>query len=195
MPHGGLDADRGSAHVRIEPQYQPGAAGRAARPPRLDRGQGAAAVGAFVSAAPPAVRYARAQPGELLHLDTKKLGRFWHVGKRVTARRHPAQPAAPVGSMCTCPSMTTRGWPMPRCGPRIGAAMPSPSSSGRWCGSAPTGISVQAVMTDNGSAYLSAAWRQHCAARGLRHLRTRPYTPRTNGKAERFIQILLRTWA
>ena len=57
------------------------------------------------------------------------------------------------------------------------------------------GIPVQAVMTDNGSAYRSAAWRRHCAARGLPHLRTRPYTPRTNGKAERFIQILLRTWA
>ena len=49
------------------------------------------------------------------------------------------------------------------------------------------GIAVQAVMTDNGPAYRSHAWRQHCAAHGLRHLRTRPYTPRTNGKAERFI--------
>ena len=57
------------------------------------------------------------------------------------------------------------------------------------------GIAVQAVMTDNGPAYRAHAWRRHCAARGLRHLRTRPYTPRTNGKAERFIQILLRRWA
>ena len=57
------------------------------------------------------------------------------------------------------------------------------------------GISVQAVMTDNGSAYRSAAWRRHCAVRALRHLRARPSTPRTNGKAERFIQILLNTWA
>ena len=47
-------------------------------------------------------------------------------------------------------------------------------------------------MTDNGPAYRSHAWRQHCAAHDLRHLRTRPYTPRTNGKAERLIQILLR---
>ena len=50
-------------------------------------------------------------------------------------------------------------------------------------------------MTDNGPAYRSHAWRQHCAAHDLRHLRTRPYTPRTNGKAERFIQLLLRRWA
>ena len=57
------------------------------------------------------------------------------------------------------------------------------------------GIAVQAVMTDNGPAYRSHAWRQHGAAHDLRHLRTRPYTPRTNGKAERFIQILLHRWA
>ena len=57
-----------------------------------------------------------------------------------------------------------------------------------------SGISVRAVMTDNAATYTSHAWRRHCLARGLRHLRTRPYTPRTNGKAG-FIQILLRTWA
>ena len=57
------------------------------------------------------------------------------------------------------------------------------------------GIAVQAVMTDNGSAYRSHARRQRCVAHALCHLRTRPYTPRTNGKAERFIQILLRSWA
>ena len=57
------------------------------------------------------------------------------------------------------------------------------------------GIAVQAVMMDNGSAYRSHNWRRRCTVHGLRHLRTRPYTPRTNGKAERFIQILLRHWA
>ena len=50
-------------------------------------------------------------------------------------------------------------------------------------------------MTDNGPAYRSHAWRARCGELGLRHLRTRPYTPRTNGKAERFIQTLLRSWA
>lgn len=57
------------------------------------------------------------------------------------------------------------------------------------------GISVQAVMPDNGSAYRSAAWRRQCMTHGLRHLGTRPYSPRTTGKAERFVQILLHTCA
>ena len=57
------------------------------------------------------------------------------------------------------------------------------------------GLVVEEVMTDNGPAYRSRAWRERCAQLGLRHLRTRPYTPRTNGKAERFIQIFLRSWA
>ena len=63
----------------------------------------------------------------------------------------------------------------------------------RWY--AQQGITVESVMTDNGSAYRSALWREACVAHALRHLRTRPYTPRTNGKAERFIQTLLREWA
>ena len=54
------------------------------------------------------------------------------------------------------------------------------------------GVAVEAVMTDNGPAYVSRAWRERCGALGLRHLRTRPHTPRTNGKAERFIQTLPR---
>jgi transposase InsO family protein len=57
------------------------------------------------------------------------------------------------------------------------------------------GVTVERVMTDNGSAYRSHAFRHACADAGLRHLRTRPYTPRTNGKAERFIQTALREWA
>ncbi len=57
------------------------------------------------------------------------------------------------------------------------------------------GVSVARVMTDNGSAYRSALFRQTCAAAGARHIRTKPYILRTNGKAERFIQISLREWA
>ena len=57
------------------------------------------------------------------------------------------------------------------------------------------GISVQAVMPDKCSANRSAAWRRPCMVRGLRYLGTRPYSPRTNGEAERFSQILLHTWA
>jgi hypothetical protein len=57
------------------------------------------------------------------------------------------------------------------------------------------GVTVERVMTDNGAAYRSHAFRPACADAGLRHIRTRPYTPRTNGKAERFIQTALRAWA
>jgi hypothetical protein len=57
------------------------------------------------------------------------------------------------------------------------------------------GITVERVMTDNGSAYRSRHWGQACGGLALRHIRTRPYTPRTNGKAERFIQTSLREWA
>ena len=57
------------------------------------------------------------------------------------------------------------------------------------------GITVERVMTDNGSCYKSFAWRDACEKRGLKHIRTKPYTPKTNGKAERFIQSSLREWA
>src|SRR5258708_39114330 len=57
------------------------------------------------------------------------------------------------------------------------------------------GIRVERVMTDNGSCYRSFAFRRACKRLGLRHIRTRPYTPKTNGKAERFIQTSLREWA
>ena len=57
------------------------------------------------------------------------------------------------------------------------------------------GVVVRRVMSDNGNGYISRVFRATCAELGLRHLRTRAYTPRTNGKAERFIQTLLREWA
>ncbi len=57
------------------------------------------------------------------------------------------------------------------------------------------GIKIERVMTDNGSCYKSFAFRKACKRLGLRHIRTKPYTPKTNGKAERFIQTSLREWA
>ena len=57
------------------------------------------------------------------------------------------------------------------------------------------GVTIERVMTDNGSCYRSFAWRDACKALGIKHIRTKPYTPRTNGKAERFIQSSLREWA
>ena len=140
------------------------------------------------------VRYERAHPGELLHLDTKKLGRFWHVGKRITRdgiRRSPGAGWQHVHVAIDDHSRLAYAEVRPT--DRQGDALAFLERARAWFRA--QGIAVQAVMTDNGPAYRSHAWRQHCAAHDLRHLRTRPYTPRTNGKAERFIQILLQRWA
>lgn len=143
---------------------------------------------------PPVVRYERARPGELLHIDIKKLGRFWHVGKRV--RQDGVQRSRHAGWQYAHVAVDDHS--------RLAYVelLPSERASdaiaflGRALGwYRDQGIAVEAVMTDNGSAYVSGAWRERCSDLDLRHLRTRPYTPRTNGKAERFIQTLLRSWA
>ena len=141
------------------------------------------------------MRYERASPGELLHLDTKKLGRFWHVGKRITRDGVTSAARAPAGSTCTwrVDDHSRLAYAEVRPSDRQGDALAFLDRALAWFRA--QGIVVRAVMTDNGPAYRSHAWRQHCAVHDLRHLRTRPYTPRTNGKAERFIQILLRSWA
>ena len=158
---------------------------------------GAAPVGALAPAAGPAapvVRYERAQPEELLHLDTKKLGRFWHVGKRNRQDGIQRSPRAGWHHVHVAVDDHSRlAYAELRPTDRRGDALTFLERALAWFRT--QGIPVQAVMTDYGSAYRSAAWRRHCTARGLRHLRTRPYTPRTNGKAERFVQILLRHWA
>ena len=143
---------------------------------------------------PPVVRYERAQPGELLHLDTKKLGRFWHVGKRITRDGIQRSPRAGWQHVHVAIDDHSRlAYAAVRPSDRQADALAFLDRALAWFRA--QGIVVRAVMTDNGPAYSSHAWRQHCAAHDLRHLRTRPYTPRTNGKAERLIQILLRSWA
>ena len=71
----------------------------------------------------------------------------------------------------------------------------SPSSRRPSLTTRASGVTVERVMTDNGPCYKSFAFRKACKRLGLRHIRTRPYTPKTNGKAERFIQTSLREWA
>ena len=143
---------------------------------------------------PPVVRYERAHPGELLHLDTKKLGRFWHVGKRITRDGIQRSPRAGWQHVHVAIDDHSRlAYAEVRVTDRQTDALAFLDRARAWFRA--QGITVRAVMTDNGPAYRSHAWRQHGAAHGLRHLRTRPYTPRTNGKAERFIQILLHRWA
>ncbi len=143
---------------------------------------------------PPVVRYERERPGELLHIDTEKLGRFWHVGKRI--RRDGVQRSPRAGWQhvhVAVDDHTRLAYAQVLPSDRRGDAVAFLERALRWY--AAQGITVEAVMTDNGPAYVSRRWRERCGELGLRHLRTRPYTPRTNGKAERFIQTLLRSWA
>ena len=142
----------------------------------------------------PVQRYEWTAPGQLLHLDIKKLGRIGRVGHRISGDRRSrvrgigweyvhvcvddATRTAHVEVLPDEREQTTRGFL-----DRVGA----------WWQR--VGVQVQRIMTDNGSAYRSQLFTGGCLALGARHLFTRPYTPRTNGKAERFIQTLLREWA
>lgn len=143
---------------------------------------------------PPVVRYERERPGELLHIDTKKLGRFWQVGKRILAdgvRRNRASGWQHVHVAVDDHSRLAHAEVLPT--DQATDAVAFLHRAVAWYRE--QGVIVEAVLTDNGSAYRARRWQAACAALGLRHLRTRPYTPRTNGKAERFIQTLLRQWA
>jgi transposase InsO family protein len=144
--------------------------------------------------APPVVRYEYPIPGDLLHVDIKKLGRFWQPGHRVTGDRQQHSDGA--------------GWEFVHVAiddaSRIAFSSLHPDERGRSACQAllqalryyhGLGIRFTRIMTDNGSCYRSRKFRRLVRRLGLRHLRTKPYTPRTNGKAERFIQTSLREWA
>ena len=145
---------------------------------------------------PAVVRYERERPGELIHLDTKKLGRIAGIGHRITGR----QPGAVnrhhgIGweALHVCIDDASRlAYSEILPNEKKESAIGFLGRSLAWLGR--QGISVERVMTDNGSAYRSKAFRAAVTAAGARHKRTRPYTPRTNGKAERFIQTSLREW-
>jgi transposase InsO family protein len=143
---------------------------------------------------PPVLRYERERPGELLHVDIKKLGRFWQAGKRVLqdgVRRSPRAGWQYLHVAVDDHSRLAYAEVLPS--ERREDAVAFLRRAVAWYRE--QGVVVEAVLTDNGTAYRSHRWRASCASLGLRHLRTRPYTPRTNGKAERFIQTLLRQWA
>lgn len=140
------------------------------------------------------VRYERERPGELLHIDIKKLGRFWEVGKRIRqdgVRRSPHAGWQYLHVAVDDHSRLAYAELLPS--ERAEDAVAFLRRAVAWYRE--QGVETAAVLTDNGVAYRSHRWRESCGALGLRHLRTRPYTPRTNGKAERFIQTLLRQWA
>jgi transposase InsO family protein len=149
----------------------------------------------------PERRYERAHPGEMIHLDIKKLGRFERIGHRITGDRKGQ-------SNARARKQGGYGWEYVHVAiddhsrlsfARIHADEKAVSAVAHLKAAVAwyrrLGIRIERVMTDNGACYKSHAFRQACHQFGLRHIRTRPYTPRTNGKAERFIQTALREWA
>lgn len=143
---------------------------------------------------PPVMRYERERPGELIHIDTKKLGRFQRLGHRITGNRHQCSEGAGWDYLHVCVDDASR----------LAYVEIHPNelryTATRFLIHAlrffkDHGVQVQRVMTDNGTAYRSRVFAKTCRWLRLDHKRTRPYTPRTNGKAERFIQTLLRQWA
>lgn len=144
----------------------------------------------------PPNRYCRRHPGELIHIDIKKLGRFRRPG--VPARHRKAGYAANTGigwDYCHVAVDDTS---------RLAYVEVLPDEKGVTCVGflrraicwfAARGVTVQRVMTDNGSGYRSKIHAAAIAELGVKHLRTRPYRPRTNGKAERFIKTLQVEWA
>ena len=146
--------------------------------------------------AEPVRRYERAKPGEMIHIDIKKLGRFNKIGHRITGDRHGQSNSRGVGweFVHVCIDDHSRlGFAEIRADEKKESAVAFLKAAVAWYAS--LGITVERLMTDNGSCYRSKAFKRACAALRVRHIFTKPYTPRTNGKAERFIQSSLREWA
>jgi transposase InsO family protein len=148
----------------------------------------------------PVRRYERQHPGELIHIDTKKLGRFHQVGHRITGDRRGQSKARARGQGA--------GWEFVHVciddASRIAFTRIMPDEKAKSAVAflkaavayyRSLGVTVARVMTDNGSCYKAHAFAQACKRLKLKHIRTKPYTPKTNGKAERFIQTALREWA
>jgi transposase InsO family protein len=146
----------------------------------------------------PPNRYERKRPGELLHIDVKKLGRIGHrgAGHRATGKRGPGRRSLGAGweFVHICIDDATR----------LAYVELLPDEKATTCIAflrralrfyAAKGIQVERLMTDNGSAYRSKLHAIACRTLKIKHIRTRPYRPRTNGKAERFIRTLLAGWA
>jgi transposase InsO family protein len=150
--------------------------------------------------AEPIRRYEREHPGELIHIDIKKLGRIDGIGHRITGDR--------TGQSNRRARGKGLGWEYVHVcvddASRVAFVKVMPSEK-KECSVVflktavayyeSLGVKVERVMTDNGSCYKAFDFRDACRDLGLRHLRTKPYTPKTNGKAERFIQTALREWA
>jgi transposase InsO family protein len=145
---------------------------------------------------PPARRYEHDNPGDMIHLDIKTLGRFDRVGHRITGDRRGQSKARGIGWEHVHVSIDDAS--------RIAFTDVMPDEKAVSAIAflraavayyASLGVTVRRVMTDNGSCYKALAFRDACRDLGLKHIRTKPYTPQTNGKAERFIKTALQEWA
>jgi transposase InsO family protein len=144
---------------------------------------------------PPVQRYEREHPGDLIHIDVKKLARFRKIGHRITGNRQQGRSAG-VGYdrvHVAIDDATRLAYVEVLADEQQATAIGFLCRAVAWFNS--QGVECRQVMSDNGPAYLSRSFSKACKALGLKHIRTRPYTPRTNGKAERFIQTLCREWA
>ena len=146
--------------------------------------------------AEPVRRYEREHPGDMIHIDIKKLGRFDKVGHRITGDRTGQSNSRGVGweFVHVCIDDNSRiAFSQILPDEKAASAVAFLSAAIAYYKS--LGVTVARVMTDNGSCYKAFAFRDACMGLGLKHVRTKPYTPKTNGKAERFIQTALREWA
>lgn len=145
---------------------------------------------------PPRPRYERKTPGEILHMDIKKLGKFSKAGHRFT------------GVMTGSRNNGSPGWEYAHVAiddhSRVGRIDILPNERKESAVNAlersvayfkSLGVTIVRVMTDNGSCYRSRAFARACKSLGIKHIYTKPYTPQTNGKAERFVQTMMREWA
>lgn len=142
----------------------------------------------------PRVRYERERPGELLHVDSKKLGRFFHVGKRI--RQDGISRSRRAGWQylhVAIDDHTRLAYCEVLASERKDACAAFLARAVAWY--ACQGISIERVLSDNAKAYHSQLWRDTCAELGVARRYTRPYSPWTNGKAEALIKTLLREWA
>jgi transposase InsO family protein len=150
---------------------------------------------AALEPAEPVRRYERDRPGEMIHIDIKKLGRFNTIGHRILGRsEHNRSRGAGweyVHVAIDDHSRVAFARVMPN--ERKSSAVAFLKAAVAYYES--LGTKVERVMTDNGSCFNSYDFRRACRRLDLKHIRTKPYTPKTNGKAERFIQTCLREWA
>jgi transposase InsO family protein len=146
--------------------------------------------------AEPVRRYEREHPGELIHIDIKKLGKFNKIGHRITGDRKGQSSSRGVGweFVHVCIDDASRiAFSQVMKDEKKRSAVAFLKAAVAYYRS--LGVTVQRVMTDNGSCYRSKAFARACKQLDIRHIRTKPYTPKTNGKVERFIQTSLREWA